>query len=99
MKKNASEEAQTQDLRNSYIDERTEERIQEHLTNENDIITEEDIANAPTGIVEKKGSPDPAKLTEKQKETLEEEAKMLEEKKLKNNEDPAIETPWNVLGS
>ncbi len=99
MKKNASEESQTQDLRNSYIDERTEERIQEHLTNENDVITEEDIANAPTGIVEKKGIPDPEQLPEGKKEELEEEEKLLEEKKVKNNEDPSIETPWNVLGS
>ncbi len=99
MKKNASEESQTQDLRNSYIDERTEERIQEHLTNENDIITEQDIANAPTGIVDKTGMPDPEKLPVDQKETSEEEDQVPDEKIVKNNEDPAIETSWNILGS
>ncbi len=99
MKKNKTTEQEVQDLRELYKDERTEERIQEHLTNEHDVITEEDIANAPTGIVENKELHERDPLPEDKKEELEEEAKMLKEKKIKDNEDPAIETPWNVLGS
>lgn len=106
MKKNASEASQTNDLRNSYIDERTEERIQEHLTNENDIITEEDIANAPTGVVEGKelpGTIDSESTIESESSPSDddelEDEKLLEEKKVKSNDEPNIETSWNVLGS
>jgi hypothetical protein len=73
MKKNASPAKEAQDIRELYIDERTEKKIQEHLTNEHDIITEEDIANAPTGIVEGKELADPEDLPEDKKEELEEE--------------------------
>jgi hypothetical protein len=99
MKKNKTHEQEVQDLRELYKDERTEERIQEHLTNENDVITEEDIANAPTGIVENKELHDRDPLPEEKKEELEEEERLMKEKKIKDNEDPAIETTWNVLGS
>ena len=99
MKKNASPAKEAQDIRELYIDERTEKKIQEHLNNEDDVITEEDIANAPTGIVEGKELADPEELPEDKKEELEEEEEMLEEKKIKDNEDPDVDTAWNVLGS
>lgn len=99
MKKNKTEQQEVQDIRELYIDERTEERIQEHLTNEHDVITEEDIANAPTGIVENKELQEQPELSDERKEELEEEDKELEEKKVKPNQDPSVETPWNVLGS
>jgi hypothetical protein len=101
MKKNKTSEQEVQDLRELYKDERTEERIQEHLTNEHDVITEEDIANAPTGIVENKElhDRDAAPEHKDKKEELEEEAKLLAEKKIRPNDDPNVETPWNVLGS
>ncbi len=99
MKKNKTSEQEVHDLRELYKDERTEERIQEHLTNEHDVITEEDIANAPTGIVENKELHDRNPLPLEKKEEMEEETKLLEEQKIKDNEDPSIETTWNVLGS
>lgn len=99
MKKSNSPEKEVQDLRDLYIDERTEKKIQEHLTNEHDVITEQDIANAPTGVVEGKELANPEDLPEEQQEELKEETEMLNEKKVKDNEDPEIETPWNVLGS
>jgi hypothetical protein len=99
MKKSKTTEQEVQDLRELYKDERTEERIQEHLTNEHDVITEEDIANAPTGIVENKELHEREPLSENKKDELEEEARLLKEKKVKPNEDPNVETPWNVLGS
>ena len=98
MKKKTSQQTEVQDLRELYIDEHTEERIQEHLTNEDDVITEEDIANAPTGIVVGKLL-EPEELPEEKKEALEEEIKMEEHKKVRDNEDPDIDTPWNILGS
>jgi hypothetical protein len=100
MKKNASPSTETQDLRDLYKDERTEKKIQEHLTNENDIITEEDIANAPTGIAEGNELPryDDLPTSEKELSKEEEEEEMLEKKKIKDNEDPGVETSWNVLG-
>jgi hypothetical protein len=96
MKKNASAATETQDLRDLYKDERTEKKIQEHLTNENDIITEEDIANAPTGIAEGKTLP-PEDLLESDQEDQEEE-ELLDQKKVKENDDPEVDTTWNVLG-
>lgn len=99
MKKNASPAKEAQDIRELYIDERTEKKIQEHLTNEHDVITEEDIANAPTGIVEGKELADPGDLPEDKKEELEEEEEILREKKIKKNDDPGVDTSWNVLGS
>jgi hypothetical protein len=102
MKKNASPSTETQDLRDLYKDERTEKKIQEHLTNENDIITEEDIANAPTGIAEGKELPRyddlPTSESELSEQEQEKEEEMLKKKKIKDNEDLDVETPWNVLG-
>ena len=43
------------DIRSNFEDERTQARIQEHLNNEHDIITEEDIANIQIGAVPSSG--------------------------------------------
>jgi hypothetical protein len=51
-----------------YKDERTEKKIHEHLNNKNDIITEEDIANAQVGAVKKDPVHLPEALNEEQKE-------------------------------
>lgn len=45
------EEVNREDVSARYRDERTQRRIHEHLANEHDQITEEDIKNASTGIV------------------------------------------------
>ena len=106
MKKNKAEE-EAQDLRDLYKDDRTEKKIQEHLTNENDIITEEDIANAPTGIAEGKELPDSRNEDDEDddvdddnddddEETDDED---LLDKKVKPTDQPDVDTSWNVLGS
>lgn len=46
----------------SYFDEATKEKIQRHLTDINDIITEEDIRNIDTRITLKEHAPVPADL-------------------------------------
>lgn len=74
-----------------YKDERTAKKIHEHLNNKNDIITEEDIANAQVGAVKKELANLPETLEEKQKEE--------EKNTIKDNEDPGIDTSWNILGS
>lgn len=99
MKRDPSATEGSQDLGDQYKDERTEKKIHEHLNNEKDVISEEDIANAPAGLVNKdQQAKEPVKLPESKKEEPEEE-KELEEKKIKDNEDPGIETAWNVLES
>lgn len=100
MKRDPSATEGSQDLGDQYKDERTEKKIHEHLNNEKDVISEEDIANAPAGLVNKdqQAKESPEELPESKKEELEEE-KELEEKKVKDNEDPGIETAWNVLES
>lgn len=86
-------------IRSMYEDERSEKRIQEHLTNENDVITEEDIANLPTGIVQPSGEiVIDIKDDGEADNTRQEDEELLKEKKVKDNEDPGIQTPWNVLG-
>ncbi|RYY68925.1 MAG: hypothetical protein EOO13_10980 [Chitinophagaceae bacterium] len=97
MKRDPSAEEGTPGLGDQYKDERTEKRLQEHLNNENDIITEEDIANAPVGPVNKEGEEIPVEIPEEKIESLEAERKDQEETKLKDNEDPGIGTSWNVL--
>lgn len=87
-------------IRSMYEDERSEKRIQEHLTNENDVITEQDIANLPTGIVNPENGividiKEDGEVTEDQQGK---EKELLEEKKVKDNEEPGIDTSWNVLG-
>ena len=93
MKRDPSVTDGTPGLGDQYKDERTEKKIQEHLNNEKDIITEEDIANAPVGIVNNE-QPVAAAGTEA---NLEEEE--LKKPKVKDNEDPEIGTAWNVLES
>ncbi len=90
------------DIRALYVDERTQKKIHEHLTNENDVITEQDIANITTGVTKDNDIEELAELQEQgegDKTQMTEEEKEAEDKTIKDNEDPEIETPWNILGS
>ncbi|MBC7936961.1 MAG: hypothetical protein H7Y86_16560 [Rhizobacter sp.] len=98
MKRDPSATEGSEDLGDQYKDERTEKKIHEHLNNEEDIITEQDIANAPAGPVNKKDAA-PADINKSKKEELKEEANDQEGTKIKDNEDPDIQTSWNILGS
>ncbi|RYD81519.1 MAG: hypothetical protein EOP53_06165 [Sphingobacteriales bacterium] len=97
MKKDPSANEGTPGLGEQYKDERTEKKIHEHLNNEKDIITEEDIANAPAGPVNKEEAALPA--SESKKEELKETEEKMGDDKVKDNTDPGIQTSWNVLES
>ena len=88
-------------IRSMYDDERTQNRIQEHLNNEDDVITEQDIANISTGIVNP-GVVNEAEIANdepsQEEELIREEDEDLKDKKIHNNEDPDIQTSWNILG-
>ena len=102
MEKNSSSSSDHKDTRSLYVDERTQKKIHEHLNNEDDIITEQDIANVTTGIVMENESInlDVAENDIAEIEEIKENSdKDLEDKKIKNNEDADIDTPWNILGS
>jgi hypothetical protein len=86
------------DLGEQYKDERTEKKIHEHLNNEKDIITEEDIANAPAGPVNKNPA-ETVGIPEATKEDTSNGEQKIEEEKIKDNTDPGIGTSWNVLES
>ena len=88
MKRDPSTNDPSEDLSEQYKDERTEKKIHEHLSNKDDVITEEDIANAPVGIVHKN---DEGHVDSK--------ADSAEQEKLKDNDDPDIDTTWNILES
>lgn len=99
MKRDPSAPEGTPGLGDQYKDERTEKKIHEHLNNEKDIITEQDIANAPAGLVNKTGEKLPEDVPVAGKETSGETGDKKEEDKVKDNTDPGIETSWNVLES
>ena len=103
MKRDPSATEGTPGLGDQYKDERTEKKIHDHLNNENDVITEQDIANAPTGLVNKElvNKEEVAQqedIPAEPKEELTGENKTAEDK-VKDNTDPGIETSWNVLES
>lgn len=77
-----------------YIDEQTQKRIHEHLNNTNDVITEQDIANIGIGVV---GDDEIRRLSEIQGNNEESGKNTMEEEIIKDNENPEIETPWNIL--
>ena len=70
------------------FDPRTRARIEEHFTNPNDTITEQDIRNVKTDIGSLDKNPEPvptATLTDKE---LKEEDSAA---------DPGIDSSWNIL--
>jgi len=69
-----------------FVDEQTKKKIHEHLSNEHDVISEEDIKKIRTDI----GSANPpAKETAKQVTN--------DGEKARHHKDPGIESAWNIL--
>ena len=98
---NAPSLTQVKNANGMHVDEVTKKKIQEHLNNEDDIITEQDIANINTGVGNESENlamedlhDEDDSIDEKQKKEDEEE---VQEKKVNDNDSPAIETPWNIL--
>ena len=94
---------QVKNANGMHVDEVTKKKIQEHLNNEDDIITEQDIANINTGVGNELENLAMQDLQDEddninQKEN-EEDQEEVQEKKVNANESPAVETPWNILGT
>lgn len=80
------------DIRSQFEDERTQARIQEHLNNEHDVITEEDIANIQIGAA----SPE-ANIVNPKNDPAEDLPVEKSNGQKASTDDPAIETSWNIL--
>ncbi|MES2430364.1 MAG: hypothetical protein V4556_05465 [Bacteroidota bacterium] len=88
--------------RRKNIDEQTNQRIHEHLADENDVISEEDIQNAKTEVPEVVDT-----NTDNAEGEVKTNAEIEEEIKEKLKEDPDVKpgekkdnadiTPWNIL--
>lgn len=83
------EQSDAEDIRAQFEDERTQARIREHLENEHDVITEEDIANIQVGAV----APEDPVVTATVNDAI------AAAKPVTNgtNSNPNVETPWNIL--
>jgi hypothetical protein len=75
-----------------FKDQRTDDRIHQLLSNENDEVTEDDIRNVRTDIGTDSATP-PAPPAPLQEDT----GKAAEEIDPKDPNDPGIETPWNMI--
>ena len=78
-----------------FKDDQTEKRIHEHLTNEKDQISDEDIDNVKTNIAGEtsNGSPQAAE----NKSPVNKQSETPGSTKKDDGEEPRIETPWNIL--
>jgi hypothetical protein len=104
MEINASPESGNNNTDGIHVDEVTRKKIHEHLNNENDIITEQDIANINIGVGNENDSDNISLLALQEQESAgqtenEEDREEVENKKVTDTESPAVETPWNILGS
>jgi len=79
-----------------FIDEHTDKRIHEHLSNEKDSISEEDIRNVKTGV---DAEPEEDITTTGKPEIVNEGTEKPGEEIIKDNSDPEIDTSWNILES
>ena len=103
MANNASSQIDETGVTVVYKDEVTQKKIHDHLNNENDIITEQDIANINTGITQENHS-ELIVLTDLQEVPKKDSAEIdveedIEEKVVKDNRDADVNTSWNILGS
>jgi hypothetical protein len=85
-------------MKNEVADERTAKKIHEHLINEEDKISDEDISliktdftDNPEIVIEDSSKPANGSQAEK---TAEETP---ENEKSKDNTDPGVESAWNIL--
>ncbi len=78
-----------EDDKKAFNDEQTDKRIHEHLSNEKDEITEDDIKNVKTDVIagDNDNESTPDKLI----------GDDLEMQKVKDNDDPEIDSSWDIL--
>ena len=75
-------------------DEATKNKIDKHLSDINDTISEEDIRNINTST-----STDPDALLKEHLHDKDEADEILKEKPEEEDPDAEAPTPWNILGS
>lgn len=75
---------------NLFKDELTDQKVHKHLSDEHDEITEADIANIRTDALFLGEQPTEAAA-------VAEKSDASNELPLKDNSDPEVETPWNIL--
>ncbi|MEO5893493.1 MAG: hypothetical protein ABIQ31_24785 [Ferruginibacter sp.] len=80
-----------------FNDDQTDKRIHEHLANENDSISEEDINNVKTDVADKENIVSTSVAKEKSSEKDANDESDEEGKKDKGEQENRIETPWNIL--
>ena len=85
----------TEKDKDPFKDEQTQQRIHEHLRNETDLISEEDIANVKSSFG---GEKDLDSSNEEEAITEKEKGEQNEDEKKEEGEVSRIETPWNILG-
>ncbi len=103
MANNASSKSDDTVINVLYKDEVTQKKIHDHLNNEFDIITEQDIANINTGIIQEDHS-EFIVLTDLQELPANDSAEIeieeeIADKTVKDNRESDVETSWNILGS
>ena len=89
---------QNAEKENHFTDEQTVRRIHEHLMNEHDRISEADIKNVKTDYRDTKENGNENISLPETDEVMTDETKD-DNTTIKDNSDPDIETPWNILGS
>ncbi len=94
-KNDNSPQSNVNDVRAQFEDERTQARIQEHLNNENDIITEQDIANIKIGAGA--SASDVENIVNRENQLMEDLEIDKSNDANGDADDPTIETPWNIL--
>lgn len=93
------QEVSTKDL---FSDEKTDHKIHLHLSDINDVISEQDIKNVKTYFEDKSTEASGLKNIsegDKNNEGAETNSDVKDTATEDNDEPPRIETPWNILGS
>lgn len=94
-KNNIPQQHGENDIRSQFEDERTQARIQEHLNNEDDIITEQDIANIQIGAGA--SASDVESIVNRENDLLQNLPISKKNDVGGDANDPTVETSWNIL--
>ena len=81
-----------------FTDEQTDKRMHEHIMNEKDVISEDDIRNIKTDMGQSdEHQGNETHIAKEQAPKFEEENNKKQNEAVKDNDDPDIKTSWNIL--
>ena len=83
--------------RQRFIDIDTYKRVHEHLKDETDNISDDDINRAATDITKMKGSTTSIENATNEKFREDKQENGSERREEDSSQDPGIETTWNIL--